>query len=120
MKSVLIVFNQANTEQKQHTKLKNVNDLEGREVNLPSTQGKKIYHLYIPTLPLPTKYPKEQSRVHSSYLASRFVTPTKAVDFISNYGIVQVKYTQSFIDLREQSQEKPKKQDKKLNWSDFF
>jgi len=101
-------------------RIKSVNDLEGREVNIPSTSGKKIYHLYIPTLPLPTKYPKEQSRVHSSYMASRFISPTKAVDLISNYGIVQVRYNASFIELREQSQTKSKKQDKKLNWSDFF
>ena len=98
----------------------NVNDLVGKEVNLPATEGKKIYHLYIPTLPLPTKYPKSQSRVHSSYLATKFASPTKIVDFISNFGIVQVKYTESFIDLREQTEVKANKPEKKLNWSDFF
>ena len=96
----------------------NSNDLIGKEVFLPQTKGKKIYHLYIPTLPLPTKYPTKTSRVHSTYFAKEFSRPTTAVDFLSNYGIVQVKYNQSFIELRGDAAEQ--KSNKKINWSDFF
>ena len=95
-----------------------INDLVGKEVEVPKTKGKKIYRLYIPTLPLPTKYPKSTSRIHSSYFAKKFTTPTQAVDIISGYEIVQVKYNEDFIELRTQPE--PKKQEKKLNWSDFF
>ena len=113
-------FATASKEQKPDSKAEEPisNELVGREVELQKNSDKKIYRLYIPTLPLPTKFPKGTSRIHSSYFAKKFTTPTQSVDIISGYEIVQVKYNEDFIELRTQAE--PKKQEKKLTWSDFF
>ena len=94
------------------------NDLVGKEINIQNQKGKKIYQLFIPSLPLPTKYPCESPRVHSSYHAQNFAAPSKALDLITNLQIVRIKYSTDFVELRNAA--KPKKEEKKLNWSDFF
>lgn len=94
-------------------------ELIGKEIDLPDNTGKKIYRLYIPTIPLPSDYPKAKSRIHSSYHINKLASVSYTLDFLLFNRIQRVKYSKSFVDLRFEAT-KESEPVKQKNWSDFF
>lgn len=92
-------------------------ELTGEKITIPHDEFSKVHKLFIPSLPLPSEYPKgDKSRVHSGYHANFFVKPSKTIEFINEFRIVSVVYTKSFFELRTEIN----KPEQEKRWSDFF
>ena len=77
-------------------------------------QSGKITKVVIPKLNLPSAYPigNNQSRLETKYKATSFYSPSKQIIFINKHKIVNIKYTEAFLNKRKTK----KAPNKKFNW----
>ena len=77
-------------------------------------QSGKITKVVIPKLNLPSAYPvgNGQSRLETKYHSKSFFSPSKQIIFINKHKIVNIKYTEAFLNKRKVK----KSPNKKFNW----
>ena len=79
-----------------YTPYKEGNQLTGKSISMPEIENQKIRKLYIPSLPLPTRYPRSKNRIHSSYHINKLCSLSKQLDILLNEKIIAVKYSKNF------------------------
>ena len=100
-------------------KQENTETLIGKSTELPQNSNKRVQRLFIPSLALPSDYPKGKNRIHSAYHVSKLTSVSGIVDFLSNNRITNVKYPKSFVELRlEAGKVAPPARSR--SWEDFF